>query len=213
MVGLPYAHASRRAGHRWGITCLHGCSGRAGLRNSIRLCICTSRQVIKFWGSVLWHDCFASTMSSATLHPLYPLLRLLPLRRVRRLHPLLRLLPLRRVDYILCYVYFLFVAMSSTSTSVAGDEENARAPGGGGNDGTGESINGGNTNAWSSSGSFYGYISTLILVLNMLLNVFIPVNIFIFMFITMLGSLYLVFFIKVCRFITKFPTNDVQNYA
>lgn len=97
------------------------------------------------------------------------------------------------VDYILCYVYFLFVAMSSTSTSVAGDEENARAPGGGGNGGTGESINGGNTNAWSSSGSFYGYISTLILVLNMLLNVFIPVNIFIFMFITMLGSLYLVF--------------------
>uniref|UniRef100_A0A0E0G1C2 Uncharacterized protein n=1 Tax=Oryza nivara TaxID=4536 RepID=A0A0E0G1C2_ORYNI len=53
----------------------------------------------------------------------------------------LRLL-LHCIHYILCYVYFLFVA-----TSVAGDEENARAPGGGGNDGIGESINGGNTNA------------------------------------------------------------------
>lgn len=109
--------------------------------------------------------------------------------------------------------------MSSTSTGDTGTGGNDGTTGKGGNYGTGGdgtenvNINGGNTNASSSTRAFSGYFTTLILVLNMLLDAFVHVSIF--MFITMLGSLpfanvmfiTLIFWIKIYQIMTIFSTN------
>jgi hypothetical protein len=70
------------------ITCAHGCLARAGLRNSIHLCTCTSRRGDQAFGgrlpAQLLYDTSATSASTTVLH---------------------------------CYVCFLYFTLSASSTS------------------------------------------------------------------------------------------------